>query len=233
MSTFRFKHFTIEQPNAALKVGTDAMLLGALCSFPMQKRILDIGTGTGVLALMCAQRFSPSEVIGLDISKEACEIAQNNFQNATFPIEIKAVFGDVKSFEYALFDGIICNPPYFINSSKNPNELKRLARHTDELSFNELAFQSERLLTKEGEIWLICPHEAETEMKTVFQNQSFFLNSRIEIFGKPNSLTRVVLNFGKQKKDFNKKSLTIRNADGSYSQAYKDLTSEFHDRNLR
>lgn len=232
MSTFRFKHFNIEQPDAALKVGTDAMVLGALCSFPNNARLLDVGTGTGVLALMCCQRFSPQEIIAIDMVESAVTCAQNNFNQATFKHVPKAIHSSLQAFKSETFDGIICNPPYFINSSKNANEQKRLARHTDELSFQDLAIHSKRLLSEQGEIWLICPYDSQEEMSAAFLALDFYLSTNITIQGKPDSPTRSILNFSKIPKQLNEKSLTIRNSDGTYSQAYITLTVDFHDRAL-
>ncbi len=232
MSTFRFKHFTIHQDHTALKVGTDAMLLGALCHFPTGSRLLDIGTGTGVLSLMCAQRFSPKEIIGIDISPDAITDAKTNFEQSPFPTPISAICTSLQDFENEQFDGIITNPPYFENSYKNSEHAKRLARHTDELSYTELAFHADRLLKPTGVLWLICPADSHTRMHEAFLKHDLFPQEIVRIFGKPEQETRTVIVYGRDEKTVQKKSLTVRDKQGKYTQAYIELTREFHDRKL-
>ena len=232
MAVFRFKHFSIQQEHAALKVGTDAMLLGALCHFPTGSRLLDIGTGTGVLSLMCAQRFTPEAIIGIDISPEAITDAKTNFEQSPFPTPISAFCTSLQDFESEPFDGIITNPPYFENSYKNAEDAKRLARHTDELSYAELAFHANRLLKSNGIIWLICPADSHTRMHEAFLKHSLFPQEIVRIFGKPEQETRTVIAYGREEKAVQKKSLTVRDNNGKYTQAYIELTCEFHDRKL-
>lgn len=233
MSIFQFRHFRIQQKHAALKVGTDSMVLGSLCHWESPKRLLDIGTGTGVLALMCAQRFDFKEIIGLEISEQAVLDAQTNAQNNSFPSQISILNQAIqKYFPEEQFDAIISNPPFFENSQKNPDEHKSLARHTESLSFPELIQSIARLLSPEGKAWLIVPFESKENLIALAGKNGLFVSDLTEISGKPGKLTRVVLAFEKQPVTTKLYSLCIRTETGSYSEAYKVLTKEFHDREL-
>jgi tRNA1Val (adenine37-N6)-methyltransferase len=233
MSVFKFKHFQIHQENAPLKVGTDSMLLGSLCSWNNPKRLLDIGTGTGVLALMCAQRFKLDEIIGLEISETAFKDAQINAANNPFPVEIQLINQAVQEYPPAeRFDAVISNPPFFENSSKNPNEQKSLARHTDSLSFTELIQSISRLLTPAGKAWVIVPFESKESIIQLAAANDLFPADLVTIFGKPNKPARIIISFCKMEQDVVSSSLCIRNESGFYTEEYKVLTKQFHDREL-
>lgn len=233
MSVFKFKHFHIHQENAALKVGTDSMILGSLCSWEKPEHLLDIGTGTGVLALMCAQRYAFKSITGLEISAEAVTDAQMNAENNPFPAAISIINQPVQEYHpTATFDAIISNPPFFENSSKNPDEQKSLARHTESLSFTELIAAISRLLSDEGKAWIILPHENKETITQLAREHQLFVSDLITLFGKPGKPTRILLGFVKHQPTLKQSSLCIRNENGSYTEEYKELTKEFHDRAL-
>ncbi len=233
MSVFKFKHFQIHQENAALKVGTDSMLLGSLCRWNNPKRLLDIGTGTGVLALMCAQRFSLEEIIGLEISEPAFKDAKINAGNNPFPSGIQIINQAIQEYYPAKgFDAIISNPPFFENSSKNPNEEKSLARHTDSLSFTELIQSISRLLTTTGKAWIIIPFESKETIIELARETHLFPADLITILGKPGKPARIIISLCKMKQEVLSSSLCIRTEDGAYTEEYKVLTKDFHDREL-
>jgi len=233
MSVFQFKHFQIHQENTALKVGTDSMLLGAICHWENPKRLLDIGTGTGVLALICAQRFAFEEIVGLEISEKALIDAQINAKNSPFFPKVSIVNQAIQDYDpNEQFDAIISNPPFFENSSKNQNEHKSLARHTESLSFSELLQSITRLLTAEGKAWIIIPFESTENIIQLAKENTLFVADLITLFGKPNRPTRAIISFGKQISEVRSSSICIRTEDGAYTEEYKVLTQEFHDRSL-
>jgi tRNA1Val (adenine37-N6)-methyltransferase len=233
MSVFKFKHFQIHQENTALKVGTDSMLLGALCHWENPSRLLDIGTGTGVLPLMCAQRFAFEEIVGIEISEKAIIDARINAGNSPFISRISIVNQAIQDYDPAKrFDAIISNPPFFENSSKNPNEHKSLARHTESLSFLELLQSISRLLTKDGKAWIIVPFESKENIIQLARENELFVSDLITLFGKPNKPTREIISFNKQISEVHSSSICIRTEDGAYTEEYKVLTQEFHDRIL-
>jgi tRNA1Val (adenine37-N6)-methyltransferase len=137
MTGFKFKQFEIHQDRCAMKVGTDGVLLGAWA--PGGKRILDVGSGTGLISLMMAQRFPEAQVRGIDMDGEACEEAAENVAASPFAdrVEIECCrLQDYHSEES--FDAIVSNPPFFLNSLKNPDSKRTMARHTDSLPFRDL-----------------------------------------------------------------------------------------------
>lgn len=209
------------------------MLLGAICHWENPKRLLDIGTGTGVLALMCAQRFAFEEIVGLEISEKALIDVQINAKNSPFNSRISIINQAVQEYDPAeKFDAIISNPPFFENSSKNQNEHKSLARHTESLSFSELLQSISRLLTEDGKAWIIIPFESTEKLIQLAKESHLFVSDLITLFGKPNRPTRTIISFGKQISETRSSSICIRTEDGAYTEEYKLLTQEFHDRFL-
>lgn len=186
-----------------MKVGTDGVLLGAWARGGL--RILDIGTGTGLIALMMAQRFPSAVIDAIEIDKDAFEDARLNFLNSTFKDRITIVNSSLQNFqpcnlpkEKGIYDAIVCNPPYFINSFKNPLQQRTTARHTDSLSHQELIFHSKRLLKENGALSIIIPYDNKNilEAEATFNNLS--INKIVNIktkYSKP--IKRCLMEFGK------------------------------------
>lgn len=235
MSTFQFKHFSVSQANATMKVGTDAMLLGSLVDHENPSSILDIGTGTGVVALMVAQRFPFADVVGLEIDAEACEEAQHNFERSTWKDRLEAIQGDILNIQFDRnFDLIVSNPPYYENSLISENERTSRAKHAEFLPVDKLLHTVASMLTQNGSFWVIIPSEnAESWMQQAAMNQ-LHLQSSISIMGKEGQKEkRRILAFSKKKKDLTSVNLTIRDSEGKYTSEYIEQTKEFHDRDLR
>jgi len=157
-STFRFKQFEVEQSGTAMKINTDGVLLAALAGQAHPLQVLDIGTGTGVIALMLAQRFPEAEVDAVEIDAFSAQNAGLNFKNSPFAERLSIYHSDVMNFspaqQYAL---IVSNPPYFVNDLKNEVLRKQIARHADEDFFGDLLRKVSGLLSPEGSFWLILP----------------------------------------------------------------------------
>ncbi len=154
---FQFRQFTVFQDKCAMKVGTDGTLLGAWAQGG--KRILDIGTGTGLIALMMAQRYPEARVTAIDIDRDACEQALENIRKSPFSERIKIVNAPLQQFCQASFDAIVSNPPFFTNALRNPDEKRSTARHTDTLPFKELFQQTGCLLTADGTFSAVIPFD--------------------------------------------------------------------------
>lgn len=145
---FQFKKFTVYHDKCAMKVGTDGVLLGAWASVENARRILDIGTGTGLIALMLAQR-SDASVVGVDIDEAAVEQARENIERSEWKNRIVVEHKDVRDLsgeKYSLFDVIVSNPPYFTEAVYCPDKQRNTARHMDSLPFDELLQAVDRLL---------------------------------------------------------------------------------------
>ena len=162
--SFRFKQFTIHQDRCALKVGTDSVLFGAWVSFAGAKRILDIGTGTGVLAIIAAQRGSDATVDAVEIDGASAEQAAENAASCPWPDRIRVHRLDVRRMHATeRFDLIICNPPYYEGYANSPDVRIGLAKHSEELLFKELIDAVGMLLTPEGRFNVIIPMNREQE----------------------------------------------------------------------
>ncbi len=159
---FRFKQFSIEQQRCAMKVGTDGVLLGAWCDLGNDVgRILDIGTGTGVIALMAAQRCPGARITAVDIDRDCVGQAQANIAASPWSERVKAVCADIRTFvSDEPFDHIVSNPPYFTSSLLPPDRARSVARHCTQLSFEDIVAAAERLLSAAGRMSLILPREA-------------------------------------------------------------------------
>lgn len=229
---FHFKQFSIDQTNCAMKVNTDGVLLGALCNSVSPKRILDIGTGTGLISLMLAQRFKNAKIDAVEIDAAAAETAGMNFRNSRFSSNLNIINSSIEDYflkSEENYDLIVSNPPFFINSLKSDNSGKMKARHTDISFFESILNGSESSLTKEGSLWLILPLETSQlikGMKTIGNSLGF--QDEILISSFSDSLPhRSILKFGFGEDESLPEKLVIYEKQGVYSAEYRELLSDF------
>ena len=221
---FKFKQFTIWHDKCAMKVGTDGVLLGAWA--PSGSRILDVGTGSGLIARMLMQRCPEAEVEGIDIDEAAVAQAKENGVRA-----FQARLQDWKSDIGDCYDLIVSNPPYFQNSLKNPDRGRELARHTDSLGYEELIAHSARLLKEEGQLALILPAEAEEEIRNLAARYSLFPTHITRVYSKETKpARRVILAFNRKNSIVGliEDSLVLEDEKGGRSAAYSKLCEEFY-----
>lgn len=207
-----------------MKVGTDGVLLGAWA--PSGSRILDVGTGSGLIARMLMQRCPEAEVEGIDIDEAAVAQAKENGVRA-----FQARLQDWKSNIGDCYDLIVSNPPYFQNSLKNPDRGRELARHTDSLGYEELIAHSARLLKEEGQLALILPAEAEEEIRNLAARYSLFPTHITRVYSKETKpARRVILAFSRKNSivDLIEDSLVLEDEKGGRSAAYSKLCEEFY-----
>ncbi len=230
--SFIFKQFSVNDTDCSMKVGTDSVLLGAWADVPQTGRVLDVGTGCGLLALMIAQR-SKAEITAIDFDQPSIKQAQVNFQHSPWVSRIEAIaisLQDYAARNLRNFDLIITNPPYFVNSLKAPHAARSLARHNDELPFTVLAALSAQLLTEKGKLNLILPmKEAELFHENALDSGLHMIKqlSIAPVTNKPPN--RLLMEFGKRPADkIVSASLTIRIEDGTYTDAYKSMTKDFY-----
>lgn len=173
---FQFRQFVVHQQRCAMKVGTDGTLLGAWAAAPSgQCRILDIGTGTGLIALMMAQRFPEAEVTGIDIDEDAVTQADENVRLSPFSERVRIYRQDIVNFTDIIgFDAIVSNPPYFVDSLACPDDQRTIARHAVSLTYEQLMHQAYRLLKDEGRFSVVVPSDCRAKIEAAACLEGFF-----------------------------------------------------------
>lgn len=230
--SFNFKQFSIEDQNSAMKVGTDAVLLGSWVDVENAKSILDIGTGSGVIALMLAQR-SKANITGIDIQKQSIDNAQCNFENSPWPERLTSIHSSIQDYTKTCaskFDMIVSNPPFFTNSLLSSSESKSLAKHNNELPYRELVQNAYQLLEDNGRFAVIIPSTELINFNLEATRAGFYTIKKLKIFpveGKP--LNRLIMSLSKQAKPIQQLSeLTIRNKHKHFTEEYKKLTKDYY-----
>ena len=215
-----------------MKVGTDGVLLGAWCpvsGYGVQVtdyRILDVGTGCGLIARMLMQRCPEALIDAIDIDPDATEQAKENGVNA--------YCASLQEWQ-GTYDLIVSNPPYFQNSLKNPDKGRQTARHTDTLSYEELVKHSARLLSKDGQLALILPAEAETELCDIAARYSLYCTHVTRVYSKENKKPKRVMMVFARIQDIDRysdktqtDSLVLEDEKGGRSRQYQELCKEFY-----
>ncbi|MFN0032980.1 MAG: tRNA1(Val) (adenine(37)-N6)-methyltransferase [Flavobacteriales bacterium] len=229
---FNFKQFEVQQSRSAMKVGTDAVLLAAWTNLNKVRYMLDAGTGTGVIALICAQRNQAATIEAIEIDDESAEDARYNFEHSPWSERLKMHEGDfLKIVSVEKFDLIISNPPYFTSSLRAANPSRSAARHDDSLPADGFLIQCKKLLAPQGRVALIIP-TLEFARWMDAANASLFQALRIcHVFtmADKDTSTRVMLELGIQPTgEPAMESLLIRKGPEEYSGAYKQLTKDFY-----
>ena len=217
---FQFKQFAIQQELCAMKVGTDGVLLGAWAKGG--QRILDAGTGTGVIALMMAQRFPEAQVTAIDIDEGAVRQSQQNVAVSPFAAQVTVLRETLQEHQGA-YDAIVSNPPFFIDSLAAPDEQRNMARHTQTLTYAELMQAAYRLLSDDGELSVVVPFDYRQRMEDEATFRGFF-PSRVcavkTVERKP--AKRYLLAFRKHPCQCVKETMTIGD------EQYRQLTDDFY-----
>lgn len=227
---FSFKQFTIWHDRCAMKVGTDGVLLGAWTNIQESQRILDIGTGTGLIAIMLAQRCSHAHITGIDIDKEAVCQANENILASPWKDRVEVLPQDLRTYRpQALYDTIVSNPPYFVNSLKCPDNQRNTARHTDTLDMDELLGKVASLLTDEGRFSIILPYEQGSDLLSTAASKGLYPSRETAIITRPGlSPKRLLMEFRKTKEAFQTDELVIELERHVYSPEYIELTRDFY-----
>jgi tRNA1Val (adenine37-N6)-methyltransferase len=231
MSTFRFKQFNIDQTGCAMKVNTDGVLLGALVNGKAET-FLDIGTGTGVIALMLAQRFPEAIIDGVELDNSAAKTAESNFSNSPFttrlqlyPLSFQAYFA---AHPEQQFDLIVSNPPFYIQSLPSPGVQKAMAKHADDDFFEQLISSAARHLTENGSLWVILPLSTAALVKQLAIANQLHVQQVISIQSYPHTQPhRKILAFGWHQTEPKQQRLIIYNEPKVYSDDYRGLLKDF------
>lgn len=232
---FRFKQFDVNQSGCAMKINTDGVLLGAIAGRqPGPVRILDIGTGTGVIALMLAQRFRDAEVHAVEIEGSAAACASANASASAFSDRVRVYHTAIEHFDagrcedIGSYDLIVSNPPYFVNDLKSADDRKGLARHTNDLFFKQMLERVVDLLHHEGCFWFILP--VKQAGAVVKQAQVYGLSPSVLIHLHSDECKKafryiVCLDYSAAEPDV--RQLNIYQDRGVYTSAYRYLLKDF------
>lgn len=229
MGVFRFKQFSVCQDNSALKVGTDAVVLGAVMTIaPSDSRMLDIGTGTGVIALMAAQR-SEAVIDAIDIDAPSAREAAQNFAASPWAERLHshcAALGDYKPD--GEFDLIFSNPPYYDNSLTNPDARETIARHIESLSYRDICSFASDYLADKGRLSLILPSESERSLLRTAASFGLFPFRTIRIkTTETKAPKRIIVEFSRSRQSTIETVLTLQSG-SERSAEYSELTEEFY-----
>lgn len=240
---FSFKQFSVQQDKTAMKVGTDGVLLGAWTPLDSNPNtILDIGAGTGIIALMLAQRSAAEQIDALEIDDDAYEQATDNFENSPWSDRLFCYHAGLDEFieepeddpsdsePAQQYDLIVCNPPFYTEDYKTNNKQRDLARFSDAMPFDELIEAADLLLSENGIFSVIIPHKEEENFISLANMLELYPTKITRVKGTPTSdIKRSLLAFSRKKdSDFVIDELTIETSRHNYTEKYIALTKDFY-----
>ena len=233
MQPFKFKQFSINQDRCAMQVGTDAVLLGAWATVSHNPNsVLDIGAGTGILALMLAQKTNASNIEAIEIDADAYEQCTENFENTPWSDRLFCYHAALLEFTKEIedqYDLIVSNPPYFSETSKTKNIAKNTARFQEAMPFEHLLFSVQKLLSLNGIFSVVIPFKEEAYFTALAANYHLQLNRKTLVKGTPHTaIKRVLLEFSFQQKVPETSVLVIETSRHQYTQDYINLTKDFY-----
>jgi tRNA1Val (adenine37-N6)-methyltransferase len=230
--TFHFRKFSVEDDQSSMRIGTDAVLLGAWIDPENRTEILDIGTGCGVIALMMAQK-SNATITAIDIDEDSARQASANFRNSPWNGRLNAIHGSFQEF-FRLpgrsFGLIMTNPPYFRNSLRSPLKSRNFARHDDQLNTDDLLTGVSRMLCTDGKFCLILPAVDATSFQSVAKEHDLFLVRQLQVKSKPGTKPkRIAMEFSfSPPGPVITEEIILRREDNSFTDAYRELTKDFY-----
>ena len=231
---FRFKHFTIDDQNSAMKVGTDGVMLGAWAVMPSnQGALLDIGCGSGILSLIMAQRSQGKlNIDAIDIDEGAVEDSKNNFALSLWKESLNAICGNFVSFSKECdkkYDIVISNPPFFTEDTLSPDSKRVSARNTSSLSFECLFKGVSEIITPKGLFSMITPADSYTFLAQTALIQGFYLRRLTWVVTvEGTEPKRVLTEWSREQAQYTMDTLVVTTKDGLYTPQYKELTKEYY-----
>ena len=230
---FQFKQFRVNHHLSAMKVGTDSVLLGAWANGEGATAILDAGTGSGLLALMMAQRFNEAQIDAIDIVEDAVMQTRENASLSPWNNRIRVIHQSFQ--EYALthadrYDMVICNPPYLSDSLQSPHQHRTTARHNHALPFTDLAQCVNKVLRPDGRFCVVIPIDQQNKMEQAMAEQSYFPAKRMTIYHNHNrEPKRILIEFSQSTAPCINQELQIETDQRHhYTDDYKNLTQHFY-----
>lgn len=228
MNKFKFKQFELAHDRSAFKVGTDSILLGSWISGSF-KSIADLGCGSGLLALMCAQKFTEARIVGVEIDFESAQQAKKNVLDSPWSERVEVLHDDVKNLSQAQYDLIISNPPYFPLHVKSVDQRKNTARQEAELCLQDLLKVAKRISHSASALALVYPFDRFEELKHSAKREGWFIRKELRLISKPGKpIERVLVQFERLDGKLDSKSLCIPDQAGEYSPEFQELTGDFY-----
>lgn len=233
MKPFKFKQFTVNQDQCAMKIGTDAVLLGAWTSIEHNPfNVLDIGAGTGILSLMMAQRSNAEQIEAIEIDDEAFEQCVENFENSPWNDRLFCFHASLIEYIEAVdetFDLIICNPPFYSEDFKTQDKARDLARFSDAMPLEHIIFAVVHFLSDTGRFSIIVPFKEETNVIEEASLINLWPNRILRVRGNESSnLKRSLIEFSYTKSTVKISELTIETERHQYTPEYIALTKDFY-----
>ena len=228
---FQFKRFTIDDAHTAMKIGTDGVLLGAWADVAGDSDILDMGTGSGLIAIMAAQRNPKAHIVAIDIVEDAVAQARRNVAATEWKERIEVVAGDVNGFiSERKFDHIVSNPPFFTETLQSPSEARRVARHATTLTYDNIVEVAERLLRPGGRISVILPFDAAMMFRRVAFERLWLRRLTNIVTREGDVPKRTMMEFVLTNTPLMPRcdELTIQHRNGDYTAQYRTLTRDFY-----
>ena len=230
---FQFKHFTVQQNKTAMKVGTDGVLLGAWTKTNRDiNSILDVGSGTGLIALMLAQRCTAEIIDAIELNEEAYEQSVENFENSEWGDRLFCYHASLQEFSQEIdekYDLIVSNPPFYTSTYKELSKNRAMARHTESLSYNHLLSSISKLLSKQGYCAFIIPYQEEIDFIEIAKKYNLFPTRITRVKGnKTTDFKRSLLEFSFSKTVINQTELIIEIERHKYTKNYIDLVKDFY-----
>jgi tRNA1Val (adenine37-N6)-methyltransferase len=230
---FQFKQFRIDQAHTAMKVSTEACILGAWAFTENPQKILDIGTGTGLLSLMLAQRFPNSQIEAVEIEKDAFRQAQQNISHSPFYATIHLHHTSIQDFaqssKASTYDLIVCNPPFYANYLQSPDEKLNMALHQNSLPLEDLAEAIVLLLASQGRAFILLPPFFMEKFCLWAKRKNLFPQKKLHIFHSPkHPILREIAAFGFYESNLVSENLFIRNEKDEYTNEFKTLLKDFY-----
>lgn len=228
---FRFKQFEIEDSLSAMKIGTDGVLLGAWADVAEARSILDVGTGTGLVAIMCAQRNSVARVHGIDIVETAVVEARDNMARTAWSERLSAEHADLRTYNPDMrYDHIVSNPPFFLTALHSPDAARAMARHADTLTYDDLVGAAERLLNPGGRLSVVLPTDCAQQFRRVAFERVWLTRVTDVVTREGEAPKRTMMEFRLSDTPLMPRAanLTIQAKDGSYTEDYRRLTEQFY-----
>lgn len=228
---FQFKQFTVWHDKCAMKVGTDGVLLGAWTSVHKARHILDIGTGTGLVALMLAQRCpADTRIVALEINETAVEQAKENVNRSPWRERVEVVQADFMQYQSSdKFDVIVSNPPYFVDSLECPDHQRNAARHNGSLNYEELLKGVAGLLAEDGTFTVVIPSDMADRVKAIALTWKLYVVRQLNVITKPGGMPkRTLITFSFSNQGCVVEDLLTEIARHRYSEEYIALTREYY-----